>query len=67
MQSQNNDSQDEMSSNQKTHMERNRNLIYDCYRDTKRKAETSKCTQKTDNQETVETNNQTRIDLQEQE
>jgi len=33
----------------------------------KRKAETSKSTQKTDNQETVETNNQMRIDLQEQE
>jgi hypothetical protein len=33
----------------------------------KRKAETSKSTQKNDNQETVETNNQTEIDLQEQE
>jgi hypothetical protein len=47
-------------------MERNKNPVYDCYRAKKKNRDTQKYI-KNDNQETVETNNQTRIYLQEQE
>jgi hypothetical protein len=63
MHCQNIDNQGEMSCYQKTHMERNKNPVY---RAKKKNRDTQKYI-KNDNQETVETNNQTRIYLQEQE
>jgi hypothetical protein len=66
MHCQNIDNQGERSCYQKTHMERNKNPVYDCYRAKKKNRDTQKYI-KNDNQETVETNNQTRIYLQEQE
>jgi hypothetical protein len=44
-----------------------KNPIYDCYRDAKKENRDTQKYIKNDNQETVETNNQTEIYLQEQE
>ena len=57
------DNQGKRSCNQKTHMKRNENLIYDCYWDTKRKSRDTQKYVKNDNQETVEIDNQTGIYL----
>jgi hypothetical protein len=67
MQCQNNDNQGVRSCNQETHMERNENLIYDCYRDAKKESRDTQKDVKNDNQETIETNNQIKIYLQEHE
>jgi len=61
MQCQDIDNQGGMSCNRKAHMERNKNLIYDCDRDSEKgNKETQKYT-KNDNRETLETNNQMKI------
>jgi len=67
MQCQNTDNQGARSCNQETHMERNENLIYDCYRDAKKESRDTQKDVKNDNQETIETNNQIKIYLQEHE
>jgi hypothetical protein len=52
---------------QRTHMERNENPIYDYYMDAERENRDTQRYAKNDNQETVEINNQTESDGQEQE
>ena len=61
------DNQDARNYIQKTHMERNENLIYDYYMDAEKENRDTLKYAKNDNQETVEINNQTESDGQEQE
>jgi len=65
MQCQNSDNQDAMNYNQRTHRERNKNLIYDYYMDAEKENRDTQKYAKNDNQKTVEINNQTEIDGQE--
>jgi hypothetical protein len=67
MQCQNIDNQGARNCNQRTHMERNENPIYDYYMDVEKESRDTQKYAKNDNQETVETNNQTEIDGQDQE
>jgi hypothetical protein len=67
MQCQGIDNQDARNYIQKTHMERNENPIYDYYMDAKKENRDTQKYAKNDNQETVEINNQTESDGQEQE
>jgi hypothetical protein len=67
MQYQNIDNQDVRNYIQKTHMERNKNPIYDYYMDAEKENRDTQKYAKNDNQETVEINNQTESDGQEQE
>jgi len=67
MQCQSIDNQDAMNYNQRTHMERNKNSIYDYYMDAEKKNRDTYKYAKNDKQETVEINNQTKIDVQEHE
>ena len=59
MQCQNTDNQGARSSNQETHMKRNKNPIYDCYSDIKGENKDILKYAKGDNQETAGKNNQT--------
>jgi hypothetical protein len=47
----------------KTHMEKTENPIYDYYRDAKKENRDIRKYTRNDNQETIETNNQKKIDL----
>jgi hypothetical protein len=67
MQYQNIDNQDARNYIQKTHIERNKNPIYDYYMDAEKENRDTQKYVKNDNQETVEINNQTESDGQEQE
>ena len=67
MQCQDIDNQDARNYIQKTHMERNKNLIYDYYMDAEKENRYTQRYTKNDNQDTVEINNQTESDDQEQE
>jgi hypothetical protein len=66
MQCQNSDNQDARNYNQRTHRERNENLIYDYYIDAENENTDTQKYAKNDNQKTVELNNQTKIDGQQQ-
>jgi hypothetical protein len=61
------DNQDARNYIQRTHMERNENPIYDYYMDVEKENRDTQKYVKNDNQETVEINNQTESDGQEQE
>ena len=67
MQYQNIDNQDARNYIQKTHIERNKNPIYDYYMDAEKENRDTQKYVKNDNQETIEINNQTESDGQEQE
>jgi hypothetical protein len=67
MQYQNIDNQDVRNYIKKKHMERNKNPIYDYYMDAEKENRDTQKYTKNDNQETVEINNQTEINGQEQE
>ena len=67
MQYQNIDNQDARNYIQKTHIERNKNPIYDYYMDAEKENRDTQKYVKNNNQETVEINNQTESDGQEQE
>ena len=67
MQCQNIDNQDVRNYIQRTHIERNKNPIYDYYMDAEKKNKDTQKYAENDNQETGEINNQTESDGQEQE
>ena len=67
MQCQDINNQDVRNYIQKTHMERGKNPIYDYFMDAEKENRNTQRYAKNDNQETVEINNQTESDEQEQE
>jgi hypothetical protein len=67
MQCQNIDTQDGRNYIQRTHMERNKNPIYNYYMDAEKENKDTQKYAENDNQETGEINNQTESDGQEQE